>query len=116
MHKSHVSASISYQSYKLYSNIIHQKTYKHKNTQHDIEEMIKWPNGPETITPLTKSFNRYASDTYIQTDTSTQDMPEEGINCIQTLKLISAHFGSVQSFCNVLEFCPVNSKKKVHNF
>ena len=25
---------------KLYSNIIHQKTYNHKNTQHDIEDMI----------------------------------------------------------------------------
>ena len=56
--------------------------------------------------------------THLQTNIhkNTQDMPQNEINCIQIIKLISADFGSVWWFCIVLQFCPENSKKKVHNF
>ena len=82
--------------------------------------MIKRPERPETIMPLTKvSTNKHTLTklkTLYKTDTSTQDMPQNEINCVQTVKLISVHFESVWLFCNVLQFCPVNSRKKVHNF
>ena len=82
--------------------------------------MIKRPERPDTIMPLTKvSTNKQTLTklkTLYKTDTSTQDMPQNEINCIQTVKLISVHFESVWLFCNVLQFCPVNSRKKAHNF
>ena len=42
-------------------------------------------------------------------------MPQNEINCIQIIKLISADFGRVWWFCIVLQFCPENSKKKSEN-
>ena len=64
--------------------------------------MIKRPKKPEEIILLTKVSTKYKDlHTFTQytrqtdTNTYTQDMPQNEINCIQIVKLISADFGSV---------------------
>ena len=53
----------------------------------------------------------------LQTDKNTQDMPQIKIICIHIVKLISVDFESVfYGFCNILKFCPKNTKKNFHNF
>ena len=106
--------SISYQTLFQYHT---SKQTSIKNTTwywgHDLKAKKAWDNHA-----LNRGYIKY-TDTFknkntLQTDANTQDMPQKEINCIQTVKLISAHFGSVWWFCNVLEFCPKNSKKEVH--
>ena len=94
-----------------YGNYIFPKTRENKNKP--------WTHS----TPLiNKGCNKYTETSkhtlYKQTDTNTQEHTRHGpeINCIQTVQVISADFGSVWWFCNVLQVCPKNSKRKVHNF
>ena len=84
--------------------------------------MINRPLRPETIMTLTKvstKIQRLAKIHFTYKETkiqNTQDMPQNEINCFQIVKLISADFGSVWWFYNVLQFCSKNSKKEGPQF
>ena len=57
-----------------------------------------------------RHFNKN-KNTHIQTDTSTHDIPQKVINCIQIIKQISAHFGSIWS----LQFCEEKNDNNNNN-
>ena len=67
--------------------------------------MRTWSKGHKGLRQLCpkKGFNKYTetckntlyTQTYKNTQEHTHDMPQNEINCIQIVKLISADFGSV---------------------
>ena len=87
---------ISYQTLSKY----HTSKQRHKNTTwywgHDQEAKKAWDN--HALTKVSTNIQRLAKIhfTHIQTKIhkNTQDMPQNEINCIQIIKLISADFGN----------------------
>ena len=87
------------QSIKLYFNIIHLTSKKHRDknkTRNDIEDMIKRPMRPESDQALNKhGFNFKNNITQSQekpkTNNNIQDMPGK-FNCNSKVNLISIDF------------------------
>ena len=116
-----ISYHIIYHIISTFILISYIKTNRHKNTTwywgQDQKAIKAWENHV-----LNRGFNKniqkLAKNTLYKTDKAhknTQDMLQNEVNCIQIVKLISADFWSVWLFCNVLQFCPKNSKNKVHS-
>ena len=69
--------------------------------------------------PLTRVSIKYKetckNTLYIQTDKNTQEHTRHALKWNQLYSDSKTDFGSVWWFCNLLQFYPRNSKKKVHN-
>ena len=87
-----------------------------------LKTWLKGHKRPESIMTLTKvstNLQTLAKNTlYKQTKIhkNTQGMPQKETSCFHIAKLISAGFRNVWWFCNVLQFCPKNSKKEGPQF